>query len=235
MRLLSKSEERMTESSINSSIKPEKKVIQARQTSRSLHLDGNLSKYEFADHISFAGRTLGNCARTATVYTLWNQEFLFIAFDVHSSKLQASVREHDGDRLWWDDGVEFLIDADRHCGKEFLPDDFCYHVNILNVVCDDRGTPEGNPDYSWHGAAEHTVRILDDYHYVTEVAVPWSEIGLVPKEDLTSIGIDFCVNGKDPETGKYDYFDWCNLPVFHEPAGYGELVLRGSQTTVTSL
>lgn len=220
----------MTESASSSSIRTDEKVIQAWQISCDLHLDGDLTKYDFADRVSFAGRMLAGCARNSTVYTVWNPQYLFLAFDVRSSKLQASVREHDGDRLWWDDGVEFLIDAYRHRGKEFLPDDFCYHINILNVVCDDRGTPEGTPDFSWHGTAEHSVKILDDYHYVTEVAVPWSEIGLAPKENHTSIAIDFCVNGKDPETGNYDYFDWCNLPVFHVPAGYGELVLRGMRS-----
>lgn len=43
------------------------------------------------------------------------------------------------------------------------------------------------------------------------------------------IGIDFCVNGKDPATGEYDYFDWCGLKVFHDPSGYGELLLAGTR------
>ena len=91
---------------------------------------------------------------------------------------------------------------------------------------DDRGTPAGEPDPKWNGTARHAVKILDDYHYIVEVALPWSEIGLAP-EVGTRIGIDFCVNGKDPATGEYDYFDWCGLKVFHDPSGFGDLILSG--------
>jgi hypothetical protein len=45
--------------------------------------------------------------------------------------------------------VEFLIDPLLHRTKDFLPDDFSYHINILNAVYDDRGTPSGQPDPRW--------------------------------------------------------------------------------------
>ncbi len=206
--------------------KPQR-LIRAHKTEARLVLDGNLDKWRGANSVTFEGRPLGAHPRRAKVYTLWDSQNLYLAFDVHSSKLQASVRAHDGDKLWEDDGVEFLIDPRRHRTKEFLPDDFSYHINILNAVYDDRGTPSGQPDEKWNGKARHLVKILDDYHYVVEVAIPWQEIGLEPNEHQTEIGIDFCVNGKDPETGEYDFFDWCGLKVFHDPSGYGELVLGG--------
>jgi hypothetical protein len=179
--------------------------------------------------VTFEGRPLEGHPRRATVYALWDAVNLYLAFDVHSCKLQATVRKHDGDRLWEDDGVEFLIDAHRDRSKEFLPDDFSYHINILNSVYDDRGTPSGQADEKWNGTAQHIVKVLDDYHYITEVAVPWKEIGREPRENQTSIGIDFCVNGKDPMSGEYVYYDWCGLKVFHDPSGYGDLVLAGSR------
>ncbi len=202
--------------------------IQARPTITPLILDGDLKKWQGAHSITFEGRPLQDHPRRATVYTLWDLKHLYLAFDVLSSKLQASVREHNGDKLWEDDGVEFLIDPHRHRTKEFLPDDFSYHINTLNVVFDDRGTPSGQPDPQWNGTAQHVVKIVDDYHYIVEVAIPWPEIGLEPRENHTKIGIDFCVNGRDPQTGEYDYFDWCELKVFHEPSGYGELILVGT-------
>ena len=172
---------------------------------------------------------MGGKPRRATVYTLWDQQHLYLAFDVYSSKLQANVRERDGDKLWEDDGVEFLIDAGHDRTTKYLPDDFAYHINILNTVFDDRGMPSGNPDPAWNGAALHFVKIMDDYHYVVEVAIPWPEIGLQPHEGKTILGIDFCVNGKDPETGQYAYYDWCGLKVFHDPSGFGDLVLGGAR------
>ena len=203
------------------------RIIRAFTTDTSIPLDGNLQKWHGAASVTFAGQPLGGHPRRATVYALWDAENLYLAFDVHSCKIKATVRQHDGDKLWEDDGVELLIDAHRDRSKQFLPDDFSYHINILNAVYDDRGTSSGQADEKWNGIAQHVVQVLDDYHYITEVAVPWKEIGLAPHQDKTSIGIDFCVNGKDPTTGEYVYYDWCGLKVFHDPSGFGELVLRG--------
>ncbi len=203
------------------------RLVRAYRTEAPLQLDGDLTKWRGADSVRFEGKPLGGHPRTATVYVLWDARNLYVAFDVHSPKIRASVREHDGDKLWEDDGIEFLIDSKRHRTKEFLPDDFSYHINVLNVVYDDRGTPSGQPDEKWNGEAQHAVKILDDYHYTVEVAVPWEEIGLEPRQNQTSLGIDFCVNGKDPQTGEYVYYDWCGLKVFHDPSGYGDLLLAG--------
>lgn len=203
------------------------KLIRAHKTDEKLTFDGLIEKWSGAQSVTFEGRPLHGHQRRAIVYALWDELNLYLAFDVHSSRLQAKVREHDGHELWLDDGIEFLIDARRDRTKQFLPDDFSYHINILNVVYDDRGTLSGEPDSGWNGRAEHQVRIVDDYRYVVEVAVPWNEIGIEPIEVQTAVGIDFCVNGKDPDTGEYNYFDWCRLSVFHDPSGYGDLVLAG--------
>ena len=206
------------------------KVAYAYKTASPPRLMGDLDHWSDANSFEFEGRSLGGHRRAATVYTLWDEDNLYIAFDVHSSKLQAKETKHDGD-IAPDDGVEFLIDA--HCDHttQFLPDDFSYHVNILNVVYDDRGTPGGTADPQWHGIARHAVKMLDDYHYIVELAVPWTEIGLEPRTGQTVMGIDFCVNGTDLDTGKYDYFDWCELKVFHDPSGFGELKLVGPRPT----
>ena len=92
----------------------------AFRTDAPIPLDGDLTAWRGADTVMFTGKPLGSHPRSAIVYTLWDQENLYLAFDVHSSKLQASVREHDGDKPWEDDGVEFLIDARLQRTKEFL-------------------------------------------------------------------------------------------------------------------
>ena len=204
--------------------------MRAFMTDVPIPLDGDLAKWRGLETVTIEGKPLAGHPRNATVYALWHKESLYLAFDVHSSKLQASVRERDGDKLWEDDGVEFLIDALSDRTKEFLPDDFSYPVNILNTVYDDRGTPSGQPDPQWSGNAQHVVRIVDDYHYVVQVSIPWAEIGVEPVEGHAVLGIDFGVNGKDPETGAYDYFDWCRLKVFHDPSGFGELLLTGRRS-----
>ena len=204
--------------------------VRAFKTGIPIPLDGDLAKWRGAGIVTMEEKPIAGHPRHAAVYPLWDKENLYLAFDVHSSKLQASVRERDGDKLWEDDGVEFLIDALCDRSKEFRPDDFSYHINTLNAVYDDRGTPAGQPDPRWNGNARHEVRILDDYHYVVQVAIPWAENRVTPVEGHTVLGIDFGVNGKDPQTGVYDYFDWYGLKVFHDPSGFGDLSLEGRRS-----
>jgi len=205
------------------------RVVRAYRAESPLRLNGDLAEWKGADSVELEAKPLAGHERKATVCVLWDATNLYLRFDVHSPKIRASVRQHDGDKLWEDDGVEFLIDAQRHRTKEFLPDDFAYHINILNAVYDDRGTPSGQPDEHWNGQARHVVTVLDENHYVVEVAVPWEEIGVEPRQGGTTLGIDFCVNGKDPATDQYVYYDWCGLQVFHDPSGYGDLVVAGAR------
>jgi hypothetical protein len=185
-------------------------------------------RWEAASFILFGGKPLAGAKRQAVVRCLWNERFLFSRFDVDSARLHARVTQHDGEGLWLDDGVEILLDPLRHRTKQYLPDDFAYHINILNTVYDDRGTEAGEPDSSWTGRAEHRVEILGDTRYAIEIAIPWDEIGIKPVAEKTILAADFCVNGSHPETWEYDYFDWCGLPLFHDPSGFGDLILKGA-------
>lgn len=102
--------------------------------------------------VTFEGRPLARHSRREAVHALWDKRNLYLAFDVHSSNLLASVRERDGNRLWEDNGVEFVNPLLQRT-KEFMPDDFSYHINILNTVYDDRGTPSGQRDPQSNGNA----------------------------------------------------------------------------------
>jgi Carbohydrate family 9 binding domain-like len=187
---------RVSAADVTGSSEPQHR-IHAFKTDVPIPLDGELAKWREAETVRFGGKPLAGHPRHATIYSLWDKENLYLAFDVHSSRLQASVREHDGDKLWEGDGVEFLIDPLLQRTKEFLPDDFSYSINILNAVYDDRGTPAGQPDPQWNGNAQHVVRTVDDYHYIVQVSMPWKEIGVEPVEEQSVHGIDFGVNGKD--------------------------------------
>ena len=178
------------------------RLIRSYKAERPLPLDGVLSEWQSADRAVLEGPAMGSYPRRPTVRTLWDNRNLYFCFDVSSSKLQAVVNTRDGYNLWLDDGVEFLIDSHPHRTKEFLSDNFAYHINTLNTVFDDRETPSGSPDPGWDGIAQHAVELLGDFRYLVEVAVTWTEIGLEPQEDHTAIGVDSCVNGRDPQTGE---------------------------------
>ena len=202
------------------------KICLARKTGSEFAL-GKPGAWTLAEPIAFFGRPLAGYPRRAAVRCLWNEASLYVSFEVDSCRLHAGVGEHDGEGLWLDDGIEILLDPLRQRTSQYLPDDIAYHINILNTVFDERGTERGIPDRSWTGRAEHRVRILGDTCYAIEIAIPWDELEIHPRTDETILGVDFCVNGSHPETGEYDYFDWCGLTVFHDPSGFGDLHLVG--------
>ncbi|MCL5267360.1 MAG: hypothetical protein M1469_04560 [Bacteroidetes bacterium] len=208
-------------------------VILARRKTRQITFEGNLEQWHQANHVSFDDGSALSGRRSASVYALWDEENLYIAFDVDRENPRAKVTQRDGHGLWFDDGIEFLIDAKNDKGKLFMPDDIAYHVNILDAVFDDRGTGGPKQDVSWNGDAAHKMNLKTTKDgrvtgYICEVAVPWEELGIVPQENVTVVGIDFCVNGTDDRTGEYHYFDWAGLKLFHYPDGFGELKLAGS-------
>lgn len=196
----------------------------ASQLRKPLQLNGDLSRFRRMPAIHLTSDSRADPARSATIFLGWDKAFFYLAFHVFSPGLQATVRQRDGNDLWKDDGVEFLIDPTQHRTKQFTSTDFSYHINILNSVYDDRGTLAGVPDEKWNGDARHFVRVIDQHQYVVEVAVPWSEIGLTPAVGM-QLEMDLCINGRNPKTKEYEYIDWAGLTNFHDPSGYGKITL----------
>jgi len=107
------------------------------------------------------------------------------------------------------------------------------NINVLKAGYGDRGAFSGQPGSKWNRQARQIVKVLDDYRYVVEVAIPWTAPGLEPGAGHTTIGIDFCVNRRDTQANQYDCFDWCGLTVFHDPSGFGDLILGSRVPTKT--
>lgn len=169
-------------------------TLEAYETTVPISVDGVLEEKEWlnSDSIGFNDNGSFQNRRSATVHVLWDKRYLYIAFNVNRKNPKAKVTQRDGYGLWFDDGIEFLIDPLNDKGKYFMPDDIAYHVNILNAVYDDRGTGCENPDSTWNGKALHEVRLKKGKHsftgYICEAAVPWTELGITPVADKTVMG-----------------------------------------------
>ncbi len=196
-------------------------------------IDGDISEFLNADSVMFCRDDAPNVDYAAS-YVLWDENYLYVAFDVNNRNLRARQTKRDTMALLWDDLVEVLIDCDNDKSDKFEKDDICYHVNILGTIRDDRGlTPDGDYDISWDGeleyAAQYSGTLNDstdvDKGFTCELAIPWTEIRRKPEPGLT-MGIDFCYNDRSDVDNSYRYYDWCDLKLFHVPSGYGEIVLR---------
>jgi hypothetical protein len=213
-------------------------TLNSQKFDREITIDGDLSDWpENLMTVTIVDREIdqGDNVRVLSdnkvvCKSLWNSQFLFMAFQVEDSKLIAHQTDNDHRRLYLDDMVEFLIDPNLDATELWLPDDLIYHINLLNTVKDDRGTITSDRDVAWDGKATHAIKMTGtlnddsdtDQGYVLEVAVPWSEIGVDPEEG-TKMGFNFA-NGDNDGKGR-QLFDWMGAWPMRTPSQFGKLLL----------
>ncbi len=193
-------------------------------------IDGILDEWEPDESIYFVDDIPPPERNSARAWAMWDEQYLYVAFSVRDSYLRGTHTGHDN--AFPDDCVEFLIDTRSDRSERWMPDDYCWHVNLRDAILDDRGTRAGEIDTSWNGNAVSKTVIhgtlnddIPDEGYDVEIAVPWTDLGLRTIEEDRTFGMDFCVNDFDADMDEYLYFDWCNLQVFHKPSGFGQVRL----------
>lgn len=168
------------------------------------------------------------------IKSLWDNDSLYFRFQVADKDLRAIQTEKDHPKLYLDDMVEILIDANNDKSSCWSTDDIIYHINILGTKKDDRGTADCQSDPTWDGVARYAVKLngtLDDTTdidtgYIVEMAIPWTELGLRPKPGL-AIGINFA-NGDNDGNGR-QLFNWSGAFPMRSPHAFGTLILTGTK------
>jgi hexosaminidase len=209
---------------------PSEKMLISKYITNSLSIDGNLKDWQQVNTVELTDRNnlSGNILK---IQSAWNAEYLYFGFDVRDSDLRAYQTEKDHKKLYLDDMVEFLLDTRLDRTSEWLEDDIIYHINLLGQKKDDRGTPAGDSDATWDGAARYAVKLNGtlndtsdiDIGYSVEVAVPWGEIGINPKKNRI-FGLNFA-NGDNDGKGR-QLFDWVNAWPTRSPDVFGQLILQ---------
>jgi len=182
------------------------------------------------DSVVFSGEKEGS-NNIVSVKLQWSVNYLYVLFDVKDTNLQAYQTMDDHPKLFLDDMVEILIDANNDKTGCWASDDIIYHINLLSAKKDDRGTQECISDPSWNGKAVYKVNLFGtlndasdtDNGYTVEMAIPWTEIGIIPSTGYV-LGIDF-VNGDNNGNGR-QLFDWSGANPFRNPADFGTLILK---------
>lgn len=164
------------------------------------------------------------------VFSRWNNDSLYFFFKVHDSCLRACQTEKDHPKLFLDDMVEVLIDTQNDKDNCWAEDDIVYHVNLLEVKKDDRGTHDCLTDPVWDGNARISAYLLGtanqtidvDTGYMMALSIPWTELKQKGKPGLT-MGINFA-NGDNDGKGR-QLFDWVGAWPMRSPYAYGNLIL----------
>ncbi len=121
---------------------------------------------------------------TAKFGTMWNEKYLYVAFDVIDGKVQGPAGNP-----WDDDGVEIFIDGDLAKGAYNS-----YTAHLIMRYSDDKVYSYGNADLSTKGILQKSYKT--ERGYSVEAAIPWENLGITA-EDGKKIGFTVHVNDSD--------------------------------------
>ena len=193
-------------------------------------IDGLKDDWAGMSEVSFEDdSSRGSADNTADVKATWDDNYLYFAFEVADTNLQAVETVQDG-AISRDDAVEIYIDTLNNDGSLMQTDDYHFLINLNNVVADLKGTGSGK-DISWDCNIVSAVTMVGtlgdasdiDSGYFVELAIPWSEIGGTPLKGSV-IGLDLAIGDRDSMADGYQSFDWSDLTSFAYPDGWGDAV-----------
>jgi hypothetical protein len=227
----------------HSAIQLENNALAIYKTGIPIFIDGDLSETAWIDAFSVSLTNASGVEHQVKVKALWDDEAIYLAYEVNDSDLIASVINPDG-VIWNEDSVEWGIDTHNNGGSiadpdshYMLPDDYHGIINILNTHYDEQGTVSGLPSISWNGTWESAVlvngtindNLESDIGYTVEVKIPWSEIGYssAPDEDII-VRMGFLINDKN--TSSIDYTMWTSDEgsSFANSANWQEVIISSS-------
>lgn len=198
-------------------------VLQAKNLLSAINMDGIPDEHVWELSASIQNVISGTSENQAQFAALWDNEYLYVAFDVTDDVLIK-----DSEIFHLDDAVEIYIDADFNKGTSY--DEF------------DRQFMIRSNDTVWEQNA-YTADVLHAFAetaggYSVEVAIPWSGLGITPSQ-LVKIGFDVGLNDDDNGVERDGQMIWNgNGMNWGNTSAFGELVLSaetvGTVTATTS-
>lgn len=165
-----------------------------------------------------------------SIFSQWDKDSLYFFFKVNDSDLRTYQTEQDHSQLFLDDMVEILIDTRNDKDSCWNTDDIVYHINLLKVKKDDRGSAQCKTNPVWNGNARISVQVFGtlndtmdiDKGYLLSLGFPWSEMDQTPRPGLT-MGINFANSDNDGKGRQL--FDWVGAWPMRSPYVFGDLIL----------
>jgi hypothetical protein len=163
-------------------------TLRAPAATGALSLDGRLDEpcwERAAETELFVDPLTGEAgAPRARARVTWNDEALWVGFDVEDDFLHCSFQGHDA-HLWEQDAVELMIDPDGD-GRSYVE----LQVSPTNLAFDTwfdaRRTPPPFGHASWSSGLRSSVHVrgvvndeVADQGYTVEIAIPWSAFAAI--------------------------------------------------------
>jgi hypothetical protein len=129
---------------------------------------------------SFVNTLNGSAAEPRThARVMWDDEHLYVAFDVHDDFVRNTHDERDA-HLWEQDAVEIMVDPDGD-GRNYFEMQVSPTGEVFDTRYDTRRQPQPFGHVDWNGGLEAAVSVRgtanddgEDQGYTAEIAIPWS-------------------------------------------------------------
>jgi hypothetical protein len=219
----------------------------ARKISKPLKLDGKLDEAAWKDAPStglFVNTLTGGPAATRTeAKLLWDDNNLYVGFENADTDVWSTLTKRD-DKLWTQEAVEVMIDADRN-GKSYVELQVGPNGNIFDTYLPEYRKYENDLDpkrkqYDWNSKAKVGVNVIgtlnkrtdQDKGWVVELAIPLADANGLATPGVTvppKVGETWRINmfRLDSPEGKPQQASGWSPPMvgdFHALDKFGELV-----------
>jgi len=162
--------------------RPNVPTLDARKVSQAPEIDGRLDGpwTQVRETDAFRNTMTGRPAEfRAVARALWDDENLYIGFDVADDYLKSSFREQD-DHLWEQDCVEIMVDPDGD-GRNYFEMQVSPRGVSFDTRYDTRRVPQPIGHDDWQSELRAAVDVRgtiddddEDEGYTVEIAIPWS-------------------------------------------------------------
>lgn len=158
-------------------------ALDAKRASGRITIDGKLEESDWANAARTAAfvntRTGGGAPFEASARMLWDDDNLYVAFEVSDDFVKNTIRERDG-HLWEQDAVEVFLDPGSD-GRNYFELQVSPTGQIFDTRYDTRRQPQPFGDVAWNSRARARVEVRGtanddeaDEGYTAEIAIPWA-------------------------------------------------------------
>jgi len=214
-------------------------VYECHKVKQAILVDGKIDEkaWEKAPEAHFVTME-GAVPRLKTRFRwLWDDEYLYGAFDVEDDHLWASMKERDA-YLWTENVVEFFINADGS-SKSYIE----IEINPLNTILDlfvlNKYNARKDIKQLWdwdcdglRNAVQLKGTLNDasdkDEGWTFEIAIPFAQVYTAPNnppQPGDAWFVDFCRGEGEENPDSREVSAW-SPPAFHNPLSYGRLIFR---------
>jgi len=205
---------------VNYSVPAPKKTVNVPNVRSGITVDGSLTESVWNIVTDVNKSVIGSVNNTIKFALAWDNTYLYVAAEVLDSNLY-----NDSTKSYEDDSIEIYIDGDHNKGTTYDSSDRQY---IKGWNDSSLWEKNGYTSGVLHAGADISGG------YTVELAIPWSNLGVTPGENMF-IGFDIGCNDDDDGSGRDSQAMWSGTSNnYQSTTGFGEIILDAAAPDISA-